>query len=411
MQPVPTVKKRMQGLLLAAVLVGLSVEYVELPGELSVFRLLVLPACALGLLSYRAEPISRHARLALLLLAPLPLLHVPTVAHAGDPTVLTTALGVSIFVAYFVLALSKEGTQKYILACMAIWGIPHVFVGITDAIGFTSLGRDANAFRFDGLHSDPNLMGLFLLLACTATFEWLRTTKSRCVIGCLGLYLSAMVLLVLLSASRGTMLGLLLLVAVVLYRWIGIRAVGVVSLPVVALVLFLERVGPALLQIDPRQSPWLNLLYRLAVLREATESSPAAISRWGIWQDALRQIRADPWFAGSGTRQFVETYGHYPHSSVLDAYLDMGKLGGSYFLLLLAGVAAVLFCAMIRSHNRTSFSHVLFISSLPMTFFLSCFASKAYWVMLCVSALAAAQLLLSPTMSFTTAPQPTDHDR
>ncbi|QDU24148.1 O-antigen ligase family protein [Urbifossiella limnaea] len=171
--------------------------------------------------------------------------------------------------------------------------------------------------RSSGIYNDPN--DLCLILVTGTIFTLARTATSARLVGSVcwllpaGLFGYALVL----TQSRGGLLGLL--IAIVGWAW---GRYGWVKTLAVAAVLL----------------PGLPLLAGGRQANISMDRNDTAHSRVALWSDGLSLMTQNP-VTGIGVRNFGKEMGLVAHNSFVHAYVELGLLGGSVFtgLFVLSG--------------------------------------------------------------------------
>jgi hypothetical protein len=164
--------------------------------------------------------------------------------------------------------------------------------------------------RASGIYNDPNdfclllTTGTMCCLALAATSAGLPARLAwLCPIGVFGYA-------IVLTQSRGGLLGLLVAIFTLLCMKLGPRRgaiLGAICLPLLVLA------------IGGRQAD-IN-----------TSVDDTAQSRFQLWSEGLTLLWQNP-ITGIGAGEFVEEVGHVAHNSFVQAYVETGLFGGTLFL-------------------------------------------------------------------------------
>jgi O-antigen ligase len=172
-------------------------------------------------------------------------------------------------------------------------------------------GQDVNFVRLagSGIFNDPNEMGVLISVAFLIGLYWLFDHRS----GPLRFLWAAPLILFLyaltLTQSRGAMLALAAGLGVFLtarFGWRTALLIGAVLLPAAALL----------------------LAGRITAI---STGEGTAQERIQIWSDGLMLMREAPLF-GVGKDKFDLVIGHVAHNSYLQCFVELGVLGGAFFL-------------------------------------------------------------------------------
>ena len=189
------------------------------------------------------------------------------------------------------------------------WNAFHVTVGTKDGQGSVYGGLLENRLIGPGSYKDPNDFCTLINTAIMLSIYGLSITRPR-ILGVIWLvFLGLQGYALMLTQSRGGLLGTLAGLGVLFWIRFGVRK-GVLVLAVV-LPLFLSFFGGR--QVD------LN------------STSGTAQQRIQLWADALDTWRHAP-ILGVGGGCLPDYIGRPPHNSFLNAYGDLGFLGGTLFL-------------------------------------------------------------------------------
>ncbi len=167
--------------------------------------------------------------------------------------------------------------------------------------------NDIKRLRATGIFRDPNDLGVLLVVAVICSLYFLFRDglfQAPLWLGLIGLFLYAIYL----THSRGTLLGLGIALFILIRARIG-------TIPALML-------GSMLL-------PGLLLLSGRGV--DVSDRDDTAMSRIGLWSDAMVEFTASPLF-GTGFGNLVENMGMMAHNSYMHAFAELGFPGGCVFL-------------------------------------------------------------------------------
>jgi O-antigen ligase len=299
-------------------------------------------------------------------------------AQALVPAATTLAKWIEFGLLYVLVASETTPTQrKLLLASLLLAGLVEGLVGINQFLrqigppGFILFGRYMRAY---GTFRQPNpfggYMGLLLpggyaVLLASPARPWRResTTPGDLALWLLALLATAIMLVALImSWSRGALLGLAVGATLVALTWGGRRlwALLIVVLPVVILL------GPELLALLPT-----DLLQRLVEIVdyagrdltriEVTDANFALIERAAHWAAAWRLFARRPWL-GVGTGQYAVRYGEvafprwqdplgHAHNYYLNILAEGGLIGLTGYLVLQASLLIHAWRAALRTEG------------------------------------------------------------
>lgn len=364
--------------LLVLVVFALGYEFVALPFDLSVFKLVVAPLSMVGAVWLLARGVPERSLPGVLVLFAFPVLMLLTAARWQEMQPVATALGLLPFLFFLYAYVVIHGWGPWETTAVATYSLPHLVSLILFRLGLSNAAYTKSPLRFDGIHDDPNLMVIFILAAASAKFVLIDNVRGRRTRWALIALLVLDYWMVILSGSRGGAVGAL----IVLLVWLGLRW-GVLRMlvrvvPVAALAL-----GAALTLLphggERTMTPGLShLLARFEETSSATDNSSDI--RAYLLRQAVDEIRESGLWVGASTQRFVRIYGHYPHNTILDAALETGVPGAVLLLALMVGSLGVL---VSRRRRLGAYGvHVLYlgVSFWSTLMFLSSFSAKAFWL-------------------------------
>jgi hypothetical protein len=212
---------------------------------------------------------------------------------------------------FFILSNTIDSPQKmrWIFALFITASAITALHGVGQAeagIGWTGITTIGGRIRYIGIFEDPNDLGLLFLISlpmlgyCIAQSRWLMV--KMVLIGTLGLILYAIYL----TNSRGTVLGLVAMVFVWLYRKHGIWKACLMCL----------------------------ILSPMAVLapsrmNELKVDEESAFGRWDAWYSGFQMLKSNPLF-GVGKGNFTEHHELTAHNSFVLVFSETGLIG--YFV-------------------------------------------------------------------------------
>ncbi len=207
------------------------------------------------------------------------------------------------------------------------------------AYSLWSSGSGWSGVRLRAISGNPSGLGLVVMLTLPLLYGWLLTEKKHKGLGrlayrCGGLLLGFVLLL--LSGSRASMLGLSGALLIITFRLAPVYFLGL------SFVIFAGMVGVFALGERSIMVPETG---RFQTITERLES-PDLGGRGEAWSLALRTGWERPIFGHGfgateetfGRLEFKEHYGAYPHNFLLHTFIDLGLLGLTVVVLLHASL-------------------------------------------------------------------------
>lgn len=256
-------------------------------------------------------------------------------------------------VVYYLLLISVVDTPARLRAFL---GFLVLFIGVITALGLLQYHEviDVNALRpveqrelnestgeltsyprlcSVGIFNDPNDLCLVLTLGIICCLYRATTAANGAEAAAwvlpIGLFGYAMVL----TRSRGGLLGLLAAIGAYMVAKLGWRR---------AVPFALLGIPVALLAVGGRQG-------NLDVISEGT-----ARARIMLWAEGFATLMRSPywWLTGIGAGEYVTEVDQVAHNSFVHAYVELGLLGGTFFLVAFTLAARALYRLCPVSHPR-----------------------------------------------------------
>lgn len=177
--------------------------------------------------------------------------------------------------------------------------------------GRNAAGQESSFLRLrgSGIFHDPNDLCILMVVSLLLALYWLTDAQFGLLrLGMLGPLL-LFVYALLLTQSRGGMLALLAGLGVFIrmrYGWMRSLMLGTIVMPLL------------LAAVAGRQS-------------SISTSEGTAQERIQIWSDGLTLFRGAPLF-GIGVDEHAEQIGHVAHNSYIHAFVEMGVVGGFFYV-------------------------------------------------------------------------------
>lgn len=373
-------RRQAERLCFGGMVVGLGLEFIRLPLGLTFVRLVAIPPACLGTFSLLFKRYRRREWLGLGVVAVAPLSWAVASIFRGDLSPILTALGALIVGCFTYLYLAEHGWGRWVTVLIASYTLPH--------LGYLALYRLAdvgNPFelgsgRFHGLHSDPNLMCLFILASLAAAAD-LAIGAQRILWRLLwGSVVVTDLYLVVLSGSRGAVIATATVGLAVLVgrrRWLLAGSYLAVLIAGVSWLL------PLLAREAPKRWMYDNpivLLEQRARMAGVGSASPIQDVRFTLWKRAVSMLAQSKGvlITGPGIETFRRRAGRYSHNTLIDAALA-GGVG------LASLVDVVWMFGILGSLWRSERPPYLLAPGLLLSavgvglLFLSFFTAKLYW--------------------------------
>ena len=284
----------------------------------------------------RYPQIADYPILALLLCLPIGLV-------VGAPPSAVIRVGV-MWSGFFLVYLTVKGfSPRELRQVLLALGFGAALLGALGVLGYlsgggarlTGGGAGASGRAVAGI-PDPNYYAAYLQMAAVPVLALVLAGQTRWRLVAAGAVMVSVAGIVL-SLSRGALLGLMPAVAIVVIAWSRARAVSVAAVAIVG-VLTVANLNP-LLQSETTEV----VTERLAAISVATENNKRTL----LWSETLREIQERP--LGLGVLQFrtfsqakgLTQRGHpleNVHNLYLNIAIELGVLGLLFYLLWLVRV-------------------------------------------------------------------------
>ncbi len=367
--------------LFTLVILFLGIEYVNLPGSASIFKIAVAPLSVFGIFSILSRGLYLRAVPPVFILLIFPSTMIATGVNCGSSELIINAMGL-IPVLSFIYFYSVHYEWKRLQSiALATYSIPHIIALLLFITGISNIAYTDGLQRFDGLHIDPNLMSAFVLAAISAKVVLISNTHNKEKLFWM-VAIGVDVIMIIMSGSRGGVLGGISILILFAFGCWGIARFVYYLVPIAVVIAAIFR----MFSISTEKLTDLpgvgGLLKRF--LDSSIELGTSSGSRIYLWEKALNEIGMSGGIFGITGDYFVGKYGNHPHNTIIDSALECGPLGA--FLL----VALIAFClfGLIKfqpQQNNYQANILLFGISFWVCFlFLSGFSSKVYWLSIAI---------------------------
>lgn len=239
------------------------------------------------------------------------------------------------------------------------------------------LFKPNQSYAFSQMEMGYSYAILYMLVACVIHFSFFRSKSNLYMKFCygLGLYLLWRVILL---ATRGTIVSLLVLFSVMLlirfnkkgeYVKPSLRRKLTIIISVLILIIIVINIE---MIIEPLYNFARNIFEILPAFLEKTymsvKSGDVSRGRSGITAFTMNRISEKP-FLGHGAMTFKAYNGKYayPHNSILQLLFESGFVGAALQIFYLGyGVWFMLFRAKKSGREKTAFLMLIFLSAFPM---------------------------------------------
>lgn len=388
-------------LLFILIVAGLGIEFVELPSGISFYKLIIVPASSLGFLYLlvRGVRISSLAGvLPLLVFVPLMVL---SYLKWGVRSSLVSAIGFIPFFVFMYYYLVNFGWPIGASVSLAMWSLPHLGSLVLFYFGLSNEAFTDSIFRFDGIHSDPNFMVLFVLASTTGKAILFRISPRAWVRWVIVMFVLLDIFMIGMGGSRGGALGLFITFFTLSMLRIGFFKSVLFYLVLALLIYFSFGFVYYNLPDQIAASPFWATVDRL-LYSDKGDLNASSSNRYYLWDSAVRLMENKGAMIGYTIENFRKKHWLYPHNSFLDAALESG-LPGLFVLLGIIGFSAYILIRNIHKLDLGGVQALLLGASFWATLlFLSSFSTKVFWLSIIVPyALAVRYLLLGSSPSGT----------
>ncbi len=209
------------------------------------------------------------------------------------------------------------------IACVIVL---HGHLQLESGIGWTGSELINGRITYSGIFDDPNDLGLLLTIAiasvCYLFGQWHSRLWRLLSVATLGWLLYG----VMLTDSRGTMLAVLMVFMVHLWKSLGKKALMVVGLMALLLLLL----GSRLTQMDPDEE--------------------SAAGRIDAWIEGIGMLRHNPLF-GVGYGNFTDYNPMTAHNTIVLAFAELGLLGYILWLAIVGYSGYMLYWLTFRARE------------------------------------------------------------
>lgn len=234
--------------------------------------------------------------------------------------------------------------------------------------------------RFSGIYWDPNVMCFYVLVSISAKLYLFPYLKNRILKVFLLVIMIMDIFLIIQSLSRGALLGLILVLLIVLYKYSKALLAGVVA-SLIPLISYLY-VTYKDTRWDSSMSSFDLIMFRLfsTTGEELTSAQDGTrLARYQTFFDSL--WRGDISIIGNATS--IMSDGEYVHNGLLELILAVGPLMGVLFIIMFLLLVYKTLLVPIF-YGIYDFSVLLPISFLFSSFFYSYLGYKMFWLFIAI---------------------------
>jgi len=220
------------------------------------------------------------------------------------------------------------------IACVIVL---HGYLQLKTGTGWTGSHPIEGRITYSGIFDDPNDLGLLLVIAIAAVTYLFGQTRQGGYRLLLALALGWLLYGVMLTNSRGTMLAVLTVFMLQLWKSLGKKTLIVVG----ALALVMLLVGSRLSQMDPEEE--------------------SAAGRIEAWIEGISMLRHNPLF-GVGYGSFGDYNLLTTHNTLVLAFAELGLLGYVVWLAFIGYSGYMLYWVTYRARDWALADRCLLIS-------------------------------------------------
>lgn len=207
------------------------------------------------------------------------------------------------------------------IACVIVL---HGHLQLANGVGWTGSLPIKGRITYSGIFDDPNDLGLLLVIAIASVCYLFSRTNAKSLRALLLATLGWLLYGVLLTDSRGTILAVLAVFMIHLWKTLGRKTLIVVGLLTMVLVLL----GSRLADIDPEEE--------------------SAAGRIDAWIEGIGMLRQNPLF-GVGYGNFTDYNPLTAHNTFVLAFAELGLLGYIAWLAMVGYSGYMLFWLTYRA--------------------------------------------------------------
>ena len=370
-------KKRLAKWILILIITLFSVEYLGI-GEISVYRVGILPLSVIGLITILGLRKSNRFVLVSFVLS-LYMLFYSVCLLSVDDNFLFPILCIPLLLFLIGFWSLKEPISVDYSKVFLWFFLPHLISFLTGTANYVFA-------RFSGLHSDPNFCGIFLSFSILSAFSLIRREKEQSI----GLFKKIIVIsiavislfLLLLTGSRGAMFSLAFVVLLELIMG------GVKKKYVIAGLLVAGIAGFHLYQYILALPDWVSpdvSLVDSVLCRFKPDTISEGSSRIDIWTGVFKNIEDErAWFYPIGRIAAMRGLSNtYTHNTYIDFFVDNGVVLGAIIVIAIVFMAAQVLLYHHKDVNLYEHEFTLCcFSILIQLFFLSAIQQKILWLCL-----------------------------
>ena len=366
--------------LFVLVIAVLGVEYVQLPHGMSLYKVVIVPACTFGTILIWVRGVRIQTIWGFFPILLFALFMVFSYLKWGVGSSLRTALGLIPFYCFTYFYLTTFGWPVQASVALAVWSIPHLISLILFQLGLSNAAFSDSAFRFDGIHSDPNFMVLFVLASSSGKAVLIGLNRSHTLKVVLILLVIFDIFMIGMSGSRGGALGLLVtfFVFVVLHkgfrRTIFLFLVFGVVLNASFMIIYYN------LPSSISGSPFWITIDRIIYTNKFVDLNTSSGDRLYLWENAIKLQQDKGFMVGYTIENFREKYWLYPHNTFVDAVLECGLPGLVLLLLIIIYSSKTLFRNMYFLDLGGVQAILIGVAFWGILLFISSFTTKVFWL-------------------------------
>ena len=234
--------------------------------------------------------------------------------------------------------------------------------------------------RFSGIYWDPNVMCFYVLISISAKLYLFTCLNNRIVRILLLVVMAIDIFLIIQSLSRGALLGLIIILLIVLYKYSRIVLVGAIAL-LIPIVSYLYATYKDARWVSGMSSFDLIMFRLFSTTGEELTSAQdgTRLARYQTFFDSL--WRGDISIIGNATS--IMSDGEYIHNGLLELILAVGvPMGVLFIIMFLLLIYKTLLVPIFR--GVYDFSVLLPISFLFSSFFYSYLGYKMFWLFIAI---------------------------
>ena len=357
--------------IISIILLAFSIEYLSF-GELSIYRVIILPLSLYGLFKYRSlsGSASKYNVFVLFFMIYFALCCMYT---ETNPLFAVLCLPFMLYIGNTISSgvLSKVNVARI----FSLYSLPHIFAYI-----FLRQYAFLEEGRFNGLHIDSNFCGIYLLVALAASSNLLlfsnehRYEKLFDFLNCIVCFY-----FIFITASRGALVTCLLLVAFLLFKS-NLNKIFKYFIVVAIMIgsVYLDNYIDSLPIFVSADDGYVDFI----LSRFKEENLEGGSNRIDFWSMAFSAIFKEAPYIPVGTNFLGRIF--YTHNSYIDLLLELGLIQGSLFICfyvfnLFTTLKYILKPCSIQEMVIYAAAIIVSIS----LFILSADRAKLFWLMVC----------------------------